>query len=466
MSYSPPSIGSAGFVAPSFSDILNKLISDFLATFGSACDLGNQSPDYQDLAIRAKMDNDCVQAIQSVYLSFNPQTAIGPALDLCGRLIGTARKSATYSIALVTLTGTPGTIITLGVVRDVNGNYWSMASPATIGSGGAVVVQATAQQLGNTTANPGDINQIVTPTAGWTSVTNAAAATPGSPNETDSAYRARLAISQTKPSLTMRAGTAAAVAEVLGFTRSVIYENQYGYTTSYGFCHTANSDGGSPPNANVVDLDVGYPFDATMVGKLITINGTARTIAGYLGPSKLTLTTAPGTQTGASFYIGDGIALGPAHSITCVVEGGDSSDIAQAIYGNRGIGPYTNGSTSVLVTDPENPGAAMTIRFFVLAYAPIFVTLNVHQLSGFTSATQAAIQAAVASYLNSLGIGQTAVWSELFGAAVSVNPNPITPLFSIRSLYLGTIASPTYTNDVPIPYATAATAATVIVNLV
>ena len=473
MAYIPPSVGSAGFVIPSFNDILNYLIAQFTAIYGSAAYLGNDSPDYQDIAIRARQANDYVQALQSVYLSLNPQTAIGIALDLCGRLIGTAREAATYSTALVTLTGTPGTIITNGTVRDVNGNYWNLGSPATIGSGGTVIIQATAQQTGNITANPGDISQITTPTAGWTAVANGAAATPGAPNEPDSAYRARLLISQAKPSLTLRAGTAAAVAAVLGVTRSVVYENQYGYTTSYGIGNTANSDGGSPANSNVLWVEIGYPLDASVVGQTAVVNGVSYTILDYIGSGitglgEVVLNAAPGTQTGVSFYVGDGIALGPAHSITVVAEGGTAPNIAQAIYDNRGIGPYTNGTTSVVITDPSNQSTTMTISFDVLAYTPIYVTLNVHALAGYTTATTAAIQTAVVDYLNSLGIGQTAVWSQLFYAAGYVQPNIDTPLFSIHSLYLGTSAGPSQTFDVPIAYnySAAGGSTNVVINLV
>ena len=45
MAYIPPSVGSAGFVIPSFNDILNYLIAQFTAIYGSAAYLGNDSPD-------------------------------------------------------------------------------------------------------------------------------------------------------------------------------------------------------------------------------------------------------------------------------------------------------------------------------------------------------------------------------------------------------------------------------------
>jgi uncharacterized phage protein gp47/JayE len=470
MAYAAPSVGSSGLTIPTFNDFLQYLVAQYQAIYGAAAVLDSSSPDYQDIAIRALQANDAAQCLQAVYTGFNPQLAIGAGLDLCGRIIGPARKAASFSTALLTLTGTPGTVVLNGAVRDVNGNFWNVASPATIGSGGSVTVIATAQQTGNITANPGDINQIVTPTSGWTSVTNGSAAAPGAAIEPDSVYRARLLISQAQPSITLRAGTEAAISDLIGVLRSVVYENQYGYTTSYGICNTANSDGGSA-NSDVMWVALGFPLDASVVGQQVNIAGTTYTITGYVGAGitglgEITLSAAPGTQTGVPFYIGDAIALGPAHSITCVVEGGTQSDIALAIYANRGMGCYTCGTSSVVVTDQNNANVTMTIRFYVLAYTPIYVTLNVHPLVGFTTATQAAIQAAVVAYLNALGIGQTAVWSEMFGAAVSVNPNPNTPLFSVRSLYLGTSASPAATSDIPIAFNFASSGSTVVVNLV
>ena len=477
MAYLPAEIGSSGLVIPDYPDILAYLIAQFQLIYGSSTYLAAESPDYQDLSIRGLQASYVNQALQLVYLSFNPQTALGTALDLCGRLIGTAREAATYSTALVTLTGTPGTIITNGTVRDVNGNYWNLGSPATIGSGGTVIIQATAQQTGNITANPGDISLIITPTAGWTQVTNATAASTGLPVESDANYRARLLISQAKPSLSLRAGTAAAIAAVPGVTRSVVYENPFDYTATFGFCDTADS-GGSPPETNVVVLLTGYPFDSSQEGKQLVIEEESSsppneylTVASVIDADELTLTTAPGTNTSVGFYIGDGLSLGPPHSITCVVEGGASTAIAEAIYNNRGIGCYTNGGTSAVVIDPSNASISMTIRFDVLVYAPISVTLDIHPLTGYTSAVQAAIVSGVVDYLNSLGIGESVVYSELFGAALTARPNPDQPLFSIRSITFGAIASPPNaegTTDVPINYNAAASgnADDVVINIV
>jgi len=149
------------------------------------------------------------------------------------------------------------------------------------------------------------------------------------------------------------------------------------------------------------------------------------------------LSSSAGTQSSVQYSLGDGFALGPKNSITCVVEGGDSDDIAQAIYDNRGIGCFTNGTTSVIVTDPNNGNLSMTISYDVLTYEQIYVAITVHPLTGFTSATQVGIQTGIVNYLNSLGIGQTVVYSEITGAALTARPDPDQPLFSIRSITVG-----------------------------
>jgi uncharacterized phage protein gp47/JayE len=438
MPYSPPAISSTGLSISLYNDILAYLVSQYLAIFGEASYLGADSPDYQDIAVRALMAWNINAAMQAVYFAMNPQTAIGTSLDLIGRLIGVARKSFSYSTASVTLSGTPGTTITNGVARDANGNYWNLASPATIGGSGTVTIVATAQQPGVITANPGDINTISTPTAGWTGITNSAAATAGEAVEPDSLYRARLLISQAKPSLTMLAGTVGAIAAVPGVTRSTAYENYQNHNASYGVCNTSGVD---------VAIVTGYPLDpAANVGDAATISGVGYTIATVAGDGmSFTISSSAGVQNGANFSVLSyaPTQLGPPHSITCVTEGGNPAAIAQAIYDNHGIGCLINGTTMEEVADPLNPGIVMPVWFDVLSYEPIYVSMTVHGLTGFTSATEAAIITAIVNYLNSLGIGESVVFSELYGAALEARPNPDQPMFSIRGALSGGIFAQT-----------------------
>lgn len=141
----------------------------------------------------------------------------------------------------------------------------------------------------------------------------------------------------------------------------------------------------------------------------------------------------------------------PPHSITAVVEGGTDLAVATTIYANRGIGCYTNGTTTVTVTDPDT-GYTMPISFDRPTYVPIYVSLAIHLLPGGTTATLAAIQNAVVSYLNSLQIGQPVIYSELYGAALTARPNPDEPLFSIRSVTSGTAPAPAGTTDITVAF--------------
>ncbi len=141
----------------------------------------------------------------------------------------------------------------------------------------------------------------------------------------------------------------------------------------------------------------------------------------------------------------------PAHSITCVVEGGADAAVAAAIYNNRGIGCYTNGSTTVTVANPTT-GSTMPISFSRPAYVPVYITLDVHGLSGFTSAVLTGIQNAIVNYLNSLQIGELVVMSEIYGAALTARLDPDSPLFSLRNLKLGTGPNPAGTADLAMNY--------------
>jgi uncharacterized phage protein gp47/JayE len=376
MAYAPPSIGSQGLTIPAYSDILNNLLTQYQAIYGQSVYLGVDSADYQWISVVTRMIADLMQGVQLAYNARSPVTAVGSDLDSIVKLSGIARKAASSSTAVLTLSGTPNAVIANGVAKDVNGLLWDLPALVTLGAGGTVMATATCETSGNVTAQIGQISLIATPAAGWTGVTNAAAAVAGLPVETDSQLRARQAISVALPSHTLLAGTQAAIAATTGVTRYNILENPTGSTDSFG---------------------------------------------------------------------------NPAHSITCVVEGGTNAAVAQAIYNNRGIGCLTNGTTAVTVTDAFT-GTTMSISFDRPTYVPIYVSLSVHGLTGYTSATTTAIQTAIVNYLNSLQIGQSVVLSELYGAALSVRPNPDQPMFSIRALTLGTAASPTGTADLALTF--------------
>lgn len=162
------------------------------------------------------------------------------------------------------------------------------------------------------------------------------------------------------------------------------------------------------------------------------LEGTVAAIAGLPGVSRYNVVENPTNST-------DGFG-NPPHSITAVVEGGADATIAQAIYDNKSIGCFTNGTTTVPVSDPTG-SLTIPISFDRPTYRQIWVLLNIHPLTGYTSATTDEIRQGVVDYENSLQIGQSAILSEYYGAALTARPNPDQPLFSIRGLWIGTTIS-------------------------
>lgn len=126
----------------------------------------------------------------------------------------------------------------------------------------------------------------------------------------------------------------------------------------------------------------------------------------------------------------------PAHSITCVVEGGADADIANAIHYNKGVGGYTNGTTLVSITDTY--GNPVNIRFYRPSYSDVYVTVNLKKLSGWSPAMATSIKNSVADYINSLRIGEDIIVSSIWGTILQeVLPDLRIPAFSITEVYVG-----------------------------
>lgn len=235
MSYSPPTIGPAGLTIPSYEEILDDNLQQFLKIYGQNQYIGRDSAIYQLLSIISLKQSDTCKGLQFDYNQSSPLTAVGAGLDRIVKINGIARKPYTYSTATLSVAGTPGTVISNGVAQDQNGNQWLLPQPSiTIPGGGSINVTATCTTPGPITADPGTISIIASPVSGWSTVTNVAPAIAGSPIETDSQLRARQAISVSVPSLTRFAATVADLLAVPGVTRINVLENPTGGVDAFG----------------------------------------------------------------------------------------------------------------------------------------------------------------------------------------------------------------------------------------
>jgi hypothetical protein len=138
--------------------------------------------------------SDTDDLLSNVYQGWDPDSADGVQLDNVATLTGITRQAATRSFGQLTLGGTPGTIVpALSRARVPNGETVRTKDEATIGGGGAVIVEAEAVNAGPLSFTAGAITEIVDSVSGWTSVTNAFDWTDGRAQETDSELRQRRA---------------------------------------------------------------------------------------------------------------------------------------------------------------------------------------------------------------------------------------------------------------------------------
>ena len=229
-----PIIDARGITAPNYADALAYLQQSFRSIYGADIYLGNDSQDGQMLGVLALAISDANAAIIAAYNAFSPNTAQGNGLSSNVKINGISRGVVTSSQVDLQVIGQAGTVIAQGIARDVNGNNWALPATVTIPPAGTITVTAICTASGAVVADIDQVNTIATPTRGWQSVTNASAAEPGAPVETDSALRQRQKTSVALPSRTVLEGTTGAVANIPGVTRLATYENDTGVTDANG----------------------------------------------------------------------------------------------------------------------------------------------------------------------------------------------------------------------------------------
>ncbi|EIT1501227.1 baseplate J/gp47 family protein, partial [Salmonella enterica] len=333
-------VTAEGISAPDYQTILDTLTSYFQQIYGSDAYLEPDSKDGQMVALVALAIHDANNTAISVYNCFSPATGYGAALTSNVKINGIARKGATNSTVDLLLTGTAGTTITNGTVKDTNNVIWRFPASVVIGVDGTVTATAICSKSGAVAAPAGTITTINTPTRGWTSVTNPAAAAVGAPAETDAELRIRQGQSVAIPSMTPFEGVDGAIANIAGVTRHKLYENDTGKTDGNGL---------------------------------------------------------------------------PPHSISAIVDGGDVTEIARTIRGNKGQGVRTWGKASVTV--PDKYGNPHIISFSRPTDVPVYGKITLKVFAGYTSQIGVQIQQAVADYINRLMIGDQVLLSRIYSPA-------------------------------------------------
>ena len=141
----------------------------------------------------------------------------------------------------------------------------------------------------------------------------------------------------------------------------------------------------------------------------------------------------------------------PGHSISAIVDGGDLTEIAQAIRGNKGQGVSTYGTTSVTV--PDKYGNPHVMRFSRSTDVPIYGHITLTAFGGYTSQVGTQIQQAVADYINSLTIGDSVLLSRIYSPAnLGVVSGGSARYYDIQELLIGKSSDTVAAANIPIAY--------------
>lgn len=260
-------ITATGITSPSYADIYAQFQFQYQAIFGSDAVIDPDSQDGQMLAIFAQATYDANQTMIAVFNQFSPATAQGTGLASIVKINGLKKLSSSASTATVTIVGQANTVITNGIVSDQAGtNRWDLPATVTIPGSGTIDVLATCDVQGAIAAPANTLTKIVTPTRGWQTANNAAAASPGAPVETDSALRQRQSISTAIPANSVIDALRGAVGNLANVQRYFVYENATSATDANGI--PANSisaviDGGNPTDIGQTIADYKTPGTPT-----------------------------------------------------------------------------------------------------------------------------------------------------------------------------------------------------------
>jgi uncharacterized phage protein gp47/JayE len=326
---------------PSYADVFTAYQNEYLAIFGSDAVLTADSQDGQWISVQAQAHFDLCQVCAAVYNSFSPATAQGAALSSVVKINGILRKVPTASTATVTIVGVAGTTITGGIIGDNQnlGTQWTLPATVTIPGGGSITETATCTTSGAASAAPATLVNILTPTAGWQSVTNAAAATLGAPVESDAALRVRQSVSTSLSAQTPLDAIWGAVANTAGVGRTIAYQNNTAFTDIAGrpaHSVTVVAEGGDMDliaAAIAATKGPGPSTYGTTSRTVIDAKGVAEVVNFYqLTPVPITLTLTLGALTGYLSTTGDLVKAAVASFISGLA-------IGETCYLNRLFSP-------------------------------------------------------------------------------------------------------------------------------
>lgn len=366
----------------------------------------------------------------------------GPTYSLTFAAPSSTNEISTYLSAILNTNSKINTSALSNVIT-ILANSTSSAYSIIVGSNLQITsvsspVPFLAQTFGPIPVPANTLTQILTPVAGWTSLTNYEAGVTGRNIETDAELRLRRLNSlRISGAATVEAIRARLLQEVAGVTSVTIFENVTMTQTDIEITFSIDFVSGNNIQVEADALPIGIvPFTAdqittmNLIADLIeTRSEVASATVGGIGNrdivvvlneiQKINLSfTITGGATQPTYTIDGGL---PPKSFEAVVEGGSDSDVALKIWQTKPAGIETYGNTSVVIVDSQGTNQLIKFSRAVPVYIWVNMTITLNPQETFPVNGFQLISEAILSYGNSLGIGLDVILQRLEAQAFLVS---------------------------------------------
>ncbi len=234
-----PVFTPTGLQINSEQSILTGMLQDYVQAFaatGKTLTNALTTPQGQLASAQSYMVAN-FQAAMAYFLSqVDPATAQGAFQDALGLIYFITRQAATYATVPATVYGTPGATLPAGsqAQSSVDGSIWTTQAAAIYNSlsQAPVTFQATVAGPGPTVA-PNTL-AIYQQVPSWTGIANTASSTPGTPVESRQSFETRRAASVQIGGIGQAANVQAAILNTPGVTDAFVYNNGSNSAINYG----------------------------------------------------------------------------------------------------------------------------------------------------------------------------------------------------------------------------------------
>lgn len=346
-------ITDCGFYCPTYEEILDDKIKRAKSLFGEDMSVSELTPFGKYLRIEAKDDQRIYEMAEGLYYSVTPATATGASLERMGSWIGENKNTSVCAVHLVRIYGTQGYIIKAGqmLVRNSAGIIFYPVMDTVINNEETV-------QDGNTTYYADVIVQCTV------------AGTEGNTNSINSTVNIN--------------------SDITGV--SYLYQITEGRATE--------SDAEYRARFEKIVQGMGTNTAAAIISEVMKIDGVHACI--------IKNNTTDGDITLSSKLS----VLKDTYAIIIHADSKLSDEIAQAIFRKMPFGIRQSGLEVVTVED--DAGEMHNIKFTFVEEKRIDVNIRCSVSDEFEVSGIDEIRENISSYINSLAIGKTLIYSKLY----------------------------------------------------